>query len=295
MRIALTGASGLIGSALTAALSEAGHEVTRLVRRAPSGPDEARWDVGAGTLDESALEEVAAIVHLAGENVGQRWTDASRKRILDSRVHGTRLIAETAARLPGRPVLLCASAIGYYGVRGDEALDEAASGGSGFLAGVVGAWEAAAAPAREAGLRTVHLRQGLVLSKRGGALARMLLPFRLGTGGRIGSGRQWWSWISLDDVVGAYLFALERPLEGPVNVTAPGPVRNEEFVHALGRALHRPAILPLPAVAVRTAFGEMGEEMLLGGQRVIPAKLERAGFTFRQPDVEAGLARALAG
>jgi uncharacterized protein (TIGR01777 family) len=295
MRIAITGASGLIGTALTAALTDAGHELVRLVRREPAGPGEARWDVEAGTIDTAALQEVEAIVHLAGENVGQRWTDKSRKRILDSRVHGTRLIAETAAGLPRRPVLLCASAVGYYGVRGDEVLDESGARGSGFLAEVVEAWEAASAPAREAGLRTVHLRQGLVLSRDGGALQRMLLPFKLGAGGRIGSGSQWWSWVSLDDVAAAYLFALEHPLEGAVNVAAPGAVRNEQFVKALGRALHRPAVFPLPAVAVRMAFGQMGEEMLLGGQRVLPAKLQDAGFAFGQPDVDSGLAQALAG
>jgi uncharacterized protein len=295
MKVALTGASGLIGTALTAALAGAGHDVVRLVRRDPSGPSEARWDIGAGTIDEAALEDVQAIVHLAGESVGQRWTAGARDRIVDSRVQGTRLIAETAARLPTQPVLVCASAIGYYGVRGDEVLDESALRGTGFLSDVAEAWEGAATPAREAGLRTVHLRQGIVLSRHGGALRRMLLPFRLGTGGRIGSGHQWWSWVSLDDVVAAYLFVLEHPLEGAVNVVAPGAVRNEQFVKALGRALHRPAIFPLPAVAVRMAFGEMGEEMLLGGQRVLPAKLADAGFSFGQPDVDSGLAHALAG
>jgi uncharacterized protein (TIGR01777 family) len=295
MRIAITGASGLIGTALATALSGAGHDLVRLVRQDPAGPDEARWDIEAGQIDEAAQQEVRAIVHLAGENVGQRWTAGARDRILGSRVQGTRLIAETAARLPTQPALLCASAVGYYGVRGDEVLDESAARGTGFLADVVEAWEGAAAPAREAGLRVVHMRQGLVLSRHGGALQRMLLPFKLGTGGRIGSGHQWWSWVSLDDVVSAYLFALERPLQGAVNVAAPGAVRNEQFVKALGRALHRPAVFPLPAVAVRTAFGEMGEEMLLGGQRVLPAKLEDAGFVFGQPDVDSGLAHALAG
>jgi uncharacterized protein (TIGR01777 family) len=295
MRIAITGATGLIGSALAETLGAAGHDLVRLVRRDPAGPGEVRWDIGAGTVDEAALEDVEAIVHLAGENVGQRWTDGARKQILGSRVQGTRLVAEAAARLPRKPVLLCASAIGYYGVRGDEELDESASRGTGFLADVVEAWEGAAGPAREAGLRTVHLRQGVILSTSGGALARMLTPFRLGTGGRIGSGKQWWSWVSLDDVVASYLFALEHELEGPVNVTAPGAVRNREFVKALGRALHRPAIFPLPAVAVKTAFGEMGEEMLLGGQRVVPAKLQAAGFGFARPDIDSGLAHALAG
>ena len=295
MRIAITGASGLIGTALTAALDDAGHDVLHVVRHAPTGPAEVRWDVDAGTIDAASLEGVEAIVHLAGENIGQRWSDDVRRRVLDSRVNGTRLIAETAGGLAGRPVLVCASATGFYGDRGDEIVDEDSVPGTGFLADVVEAWEAAAEPARAAGLRTVHLRQGIVLSKDGGALARMLLPFKLGTGGRVGSGRQWWSWVSLDDAVAAYLFALEQPLAGPVNVVAPGAVTNQEFVKALGRALHRPAIFPLPATAVKAAFGQMGEEMLLEGQRVAPTRLEAAGFTFGQPDIESGLASALAG
>ena len=241
-----------------------------------------------------ALGGVEAIVHLAGENIGQRWSDDVRRKVLDSRVNGTRLIAETAAGLASRPVLVCASATGYYGDRGDEIVDEDSVPGTGFLAEVVEAWEAAAEPARAAGLRTVHLRQGIVLSKDGGALARMLLPFKLGTGGRVGSGRQWWSWVSLADAVAAYLFALQQPLEGPVNVVAPGVVTNQEFVKALGRALHRPTIFPVPAAAVKAAFGQMGEEMLLAGQRVAPTRLAAAGFTFGQPDIESGLASALA-
>jgi len=295
MKLAVTGSSGLIGTALTPALTAAGHELVHLVRRDASAPDEANWDIAAQTIDEAALQDVDAIVHLAGENIGQRWSSAVRRRVLDSRIEGTRLIAETASRLPNRPILLCASATGFYGSRGDATVDESSARGAGFLADVVEAWEGAADPARAAGLRTVHLRQGIVLAKQGGALQRMLLPFKLGGGGRIGSGRQWWSWVSLDDAVAAYLFALEQPLDGPVNVTAPGTVTNTEFVKALGRALHRPTILPLPGFAVRGAFGQMGEEMLLEGQRVAPTKLEAAGFTFGQPDIDSGLAHALAG
>jgi uncharacterized protein (TIGR01777 family) len=294
VRIAITGSSGLIGSALSTALAGAGHDLLHVVRRAPTGPEEVQWDIASGSIDADRLLGVEAIVHLAGENIGQRWSDDVRRKVLDSRVQGTRLIAETAAGLESRPVLVCASATGYYGDRGDEIVDEGSVPGTGFLADVVEAWEAAAEPARAAGLRTVHLRQGIVLSKDGGALARMLLPFKLGTGGRVGSGRQWWSWVSLEDAVAAYLFALEQPLAGPVNVVAPGAVRNQDFVKALGRALHRPTIFPLPAAAVKAAFGEMGEEMLLAGQRVAPAKLEAAGFTFAQPDIESGLASALA-
>jgi uncharacterized protein (TIGR01777 family) len=294
MRVAITGASGLIGSALVPALEREGHEVVRLVRREPTAPGEARWDPDAGTVDDSALADVDAIVHLAGENIGQRWTESVRRRVLDSRVEGTRLVAETAARLPGKPVLVAASAIGYYGLRGDELVDETSRKGPGFLADVVEAWEAAADPARAAGVRVAHLRQGVILTKQGGALERMLLPFRLGLGGRIGSGRQWLSWVSLDDVVAAYLFALDHPLEGPVNVNAPGAVTNRDFVKSLGRALHRPTLFPVPGLAVKTLFGQMGEETVLGGQRVKPAKLEAAGFAFVQPDIDSGLARALA-
>jgi uncharacterized protein (TIGR01777 family) len=295
VRIAITGSSGLIGTALVAALGEAGHDLLHVVRHAPTGPAEVQWDVDGGTIDEDALAGVEAIVHLAGENIGQRWSDDVRRKVLDSRVNGTRLIAEAAAHLATRPILVCASATGYYGDRGDEIVDEDSVPGQGFLAEVVEAWEAAAEPARAAGIRTVHLRQGIVLSKDGGALARMLLPFKLGAGGRVGSGRQWWSWASLDDTVAAYLFALGHPLAGPVNVTAPGVVTNREFTRALGRALHRPAILPLPAKAVKAAFGQMGVEMLLAGQRVAPTRLQAAGFTFGKPDIDSGLAHALSG
>ncbi len=295
MRIALTGSTGLIGTALTSALADAGHDLVRLVRRAPAGPGEAQWDIAAGTIDQEALADVDAIVHLAGENIGQRWSESVRRRVLESRVEGTRLIAETAAGLPGKPILLCASATGYYGNRGAEELDESAPRGEGFLAEVVEQWEAAAEPARAAGLRVVHLRQGMILAKNGGALQRMLLPFKLGVGGRVGSGKQWWSWVSLDDAVAAYLFALEQPLDGPVNVTAPETGTNADFTKALGNALHRPTIMPAPALAIRLAFGEMGNAMLLEGQHVVPTKLLRSDFSFGYPHLDAALAHALSG
>jgi len=294
MRVAVTGTSGLVGTALCAALEDAGHDVVRLVRRDPTGEREARWDIGARTVDDGALQDVGAIVNLAGENIGQRWTATVKRRAWESRVDGTRLLAETAARLPGRPVLLCASAVGYYGFDVDEPVDESGPRGSGFLAELVEAWEAAADPAREAGLRTVHLRQGIILSRHAGALQRMLLPFRLGAGGRIGNGRQWWSWVTLADVASAYLFVLGHELDGAVNLTAPGAVTNEEFTKELGAALHRPTILPAPAVALKAVFGEMAEETILGGQRVVPAKLESAGFTFAHPDLRTGLEATLA-
>ncbi len=294
MKLALSGASGLIGSALAPALRDAGHDVITLVRGEAAGPGEARWDPVAGTIDRPSLDGVEAIVHLAGENIGKRWTRETRERVLGSRVDGTTLLAETAATLEPRPAaLVCASAVGYYGDRGDEVLTEHSSRGSGFLADVVDAWERAAEPARAAGIRTVHLRQGIVLSRHGGALQKLLTPFKLGLGGRVGSGRQWWSWVGLEDVVGAYLFALDHELEGPVNVSAPGIVTNRELTRALGRALHRPTVFPLPAFAVKALFGQMGEEMLLGGQRTEPAALTAAGFAFRRPEIEAALEQAL--
>lgn len=292
MRVAVTGASGLIGSALAPVLEKAGHEVLSLVRRAPSST-EAQWDPAAGTIDVDALQGVDAIVHLAGENIGQRWTETARRRILDSRVQGTRLIAETVAALDPQPALLAASAIGFYGQQGDAELTEATPRGEGFLGNVVDAWEEAAKPAREAGARVAQFRQGLVLSKQGGALGRMLLPFRLGAGGRIGSGRQWWSWVAIDDVAAAYLFALEHPLDGVYNLAAPGVVRNADFVDTLGNVIGRPTILPLPGIAVRLAFGEMGEEMLLGGQRIDSARLRAEGLEFAYPELEGALEHEL--
>ncbi len=295
MKIALTGSTGLVGTALSSALDDAGHDLVRLVRRDTTGPGEVTWDIGAGTIDARALEGVEAIIHLAGENIGQRWSQSVRRRVLESRVEGTRLIAEAAAALPGKPMLVCASATGYYGSRGAEELDESSPRGDGFLAEVVEQWEAAADPARAAGLRVVHLRQGIILTRHGGALQRMLLPFRLGVGGKLGSGKQWWSWVSLDDAIAAYLYALEQPLDGAVNVTAPQTGTNEDFTRALGQALHRPTILPAPAFAIRLAFGQMGTEMLLEGQRVVPTKLVQSGFTFRYPDLPSALTRALSG
>lgn len=294
MRIAVTGASGLVGSALVAGARAAGHDTVALVRRAALSPSEVQWDPEAGTVDLDALAGVDAIVHLAGETIGARWTRARRERVLRSRVDGTRTIAEAVGQLDPSPALICASATGFYGNRGDELLTEASPRGAGFLADVVDAWEQAAQPARDAGARVVHLRTGIVLARSGGALGKLLTPFRLGVGGRIGSGAQWWSWIGLDDTVAAYLHVLAHPLDGPVNATAPNPVTNAQFVRALGRALHRPTVLPLPAFAVSAAFGQMGREMLLEGQRVIPPRLLESGFRFAHATVDDALAAALA-
>ena len=294
MKIAITGASGLIGSALTPALGASGHEVVRLVRREPSA-GEIFWDPSLGTIDAAGLAGVDAVVHLSGATIGRRWTAARKAEILESRVASTKLMATTLAALEPRPrALVCAGGAGIYGDRGDEILTEESELGSGFLAEVGIAWEGAAEPAREAGIRVVNFRQGIVLSRDDGALPRMLTPFRLGVGGRIGSGKQWWSWVGTDDLVAAYSFALEHAeLSGPVDLTSPNPVTNSQFVSALGRALRRPTIFPLPAVAVRTLFGEMGESALLQGQRALPARLLDAGFEFRYAVLDAALARAL--
>jgi uncharacterized protein (TIGR01777 family) len=294
VKVAVTGSSGLIGSALLAALGGAGHEPLRIVRREPTRPDETAWDPQARTIDAQSLAGFDAIVHLAGHNLGSRWTESMKRRILESRTLGTRLLAETAARLEPRPsVIVCASAVGFYGDRADEELTETSSRGDGFLADVVEAWEAAAQPARDAGIRVVHLRQGLVLSRRGGALQRLVLPFRLGLGGRVGSGDQWWSWVAIDDVVGAYLHALEHPLSGAVNVVSPEPVRNREFVELLGRVLHRPTLAPFPSFAVRLLLGEMGEELLLSSQRALPVALEASGYEIRHRTLADALTSAL--
>ena len=294
MRIAVTGASGLIGTSLVPALERSGHDVVRLVRRETSSRGESRWDPGEAFVDREALGAVDAVVHLAGANIGRRWTDEARREIMASRVEGTRTIAQLVATTEPRPALVCASGIGVYGDRGDEIVTEETPSGTGFQAEVVRAWESAADSAREAGARVVHFRQGVVLDRDGGALDRMLLPFKLGLGGRVGSGRQWWSWVALDDVVAGYAQALEGDLEGVYNLTSPNPATNAEFTKALGRALHRPTLFPVPGIAIRTLFGEMGDEMLLRGQRAIPARLQAAGFAFAAPTLDEALARALA-
>ncbi len=293
MQIAVTGASGLVGRRLVADLATDGHDVVRLVRR-PERPRDVQWDASSGSIEAGALDGADAIVHLAGTNVGQRWSGATRRAILASRVEGTRAVAQAAARLDRPPaVLVCASAVGFYGDRDDELLTERATRGSGFLADVVEKWEAAAQPAAKAGIRVVHLRKGIVLSPGGGALRSLLTPFRLGLGGRVGSGRQWWPWLTLDDASAAYRFALTAEVSGPVNVASSAD-RNADFVRALGRALRRPAVAPLPALAVKLLFGEMGTEMLLASQRVATPVLDEAGFVFADRDLETSLRRLLA-
>lgn len=293
MRIAVAGASGLVGSHLVPFLAGAGHTVIRLTRKASasSGGETAAWDPARGTVDAAALEGVDAIINLAGEPVAERWTPGHKRDIRESRVQGTGLLARTAAALPRKPkVFINAAAVGYYGDRKDELLDERSTAGKGFLAGVAVEWEAAATPAEQAGVRTVLARFGGVQHPDGGMLARLLPPFQLGGGGRLGDGKQWISWIAMTDALRAFRFLLERDaLSGPVNVVSPNPVTNEEFGKTLGHVLHRPAVFHAPAFMVRAMFGEMADEILLGGQRVMPKKLLDAGFTFEYPTLEAAL------
>jgi uncharacterized protein (TIGR01777 family) len=293
VKVLVSGSTGLIGSALVSTLVRDGERIIRLVRSPVEDPEtELRWDPTTGDLDAERLRDVGpeAVVHLAGESIGGRWTAARKARIRDSRVRGTRLLSERIAALDRRPaVLVCASAVGYYGDRGDEVLDEDSGPGSSFLAEVTQAWEAAAEPARAAGVRVVNLRFGIVLSPDGGALGRMLPLFRLGLGGPLGSGRQYMSWIALDEVVDVIRHALVADtLAGPVNTASPDPVTNREFARTLGRVLGRPAVVPAPAFALRLVLGELSGE-LLGGQRVDLGRLRASGYEFRNPLLEQAL------
>lgn len=297
MKILVTGSTGFIGSALIPFLTSGGYEVTRLVRAQPRpGEAEIQWDPGVGKLDVAKLEGFAAMVHLSGESIAAgRWTTARKRRIRESRLKSTSLLCEALNRLEQPPkVLVCASAIGYYGNRGEEILREHSPAGSGFLAELCKDWEAASEPAVQKGIRVVRLRTGLVLGAEGGALARLLLPFRLGLGGKIGSGRQYMSWVVMDDLLGAVVHTVHtEALSGPVNVVAPHPVTNLEFTKTLGKVLGRPTLFPVPAFAVRVAFGEMGDELLLFSTRVEPARLAATGFAFRFPELEGALRHLL--
>ena len=297
MKAAITGASGLIGTALVPFLKSRGHEVLRLVRRRPQATDELPWDPERGEIDHAALEGVNAVVHLAGANLAEgRWTAARKAVLRESRVTSTGFLAETLARLSRPPsVLVSSSAIGYYGNRGGEWLDETAAPGNGFLARLVADWEGACEPAAGAGIRVVPLRSGMVLTAGGGALGRMLLPFRLGMAGVLGPGTQFMSWIALDDLLGALLFVIDTPaLTGPVNTTTPTPVTNREFTKTLGRVLRRPTIAPAPGFVLRLLFGELADAALLASARVLPRRLREAGFAFRFPELEAALRHLLA-
>jgi uncharacterized protein len=293
MQVAITGATGLIGRALSSSLRADGHRVLQFRRGGVTAGDVIGWDPDAGRIDAPALEGIDAVVHLAGEGIGERrWTDEQKRRIRDSRVRGTAVLAAAVASRERKPhVLVSASAIGYYGDRGSEVLTEESTPGSDFLAQLCVAWEAETAPAAAAGVRTVLTRSGIVLDAHGGALARMLLPFKLGIGGRQGSGRQWMSWIALADEIGAFRYAIDHDsLRGPVNLVAPNPVTNAEFAETLGRVLHRPTFLPTPMLAVKLRFGaELVETMLLASQRVVPARLESAGYRFARAALEDAL------
>ncbi|HLW60504.1 MAG TPA: TIGR01777 family oxidoreductase [bacterium] len=298
MKIVISGSHGLIGSALASALAADGHRVIRLLRPPfAAGDDRIGWDPAAGVIDRTALEGLDAVVHLAGESVASgRWTSAKKARIRDSRVGGTRLLARALADLAHRPrALVCASAVGYYGSRHEQILVEESAPGLGFLADVCREWEAAAEPAREAGIRVVHLRTGLVLTSAGGVLAKLLPIFRLGLGGRLGGGHQWMSWITLDDAVRAIAYALRRDtLRGPLNLVSPQPVTNREFTEILGQVLRRPTIVAVPAVVLRAVLGEAAGEML-GSQRAHPTKLLAEEFAFLHPELEPALRHLLRG
>lgn len=296
MNILITGSTGFIGSALVSSLTTGGHRVTRLVRSKPRiGEGEVFWNPEVGSIEAPGLEGLDAVVHLAGERITGRWTAEKKARILDSRIKGTRLLSESLARLAQPPeVLVCASAIGYYGDRGDEQLSEGSARGTGFLSDVCREWEAAAEPALKQEIRVVHLRIGVVLSPVGGALATMLSPFQMGVGGKIGSGRQYMSWVSLDDLIGIihHAFTTET-LTGPVNAVAPHPVTNLEFTKTLGRVLGRPTLFSVPAFAARLAFGEMADALLLASARVEPVRLLASGYAFRHPELEGALRHLL--
>ncbi len=298
MDVLVSGSTGLIGTALVPALEEEGHRVVRLVRSGGGGQDVVRWDPSAGTIEAERLEGIDAVVHLAGESIAEgRWTPQKKARIMDSRKQGTGLLARTLAGLGTPPrVMVSTSAIGYYGDRGNELLRETSGPGDLFLSRVCVEWERAADPAREAGIRVVHPRIGIVLSTKGGALGQTLPIFKLGLGGKIGSGRQYWSWVSIDDVVGAMIRAIETDsLEGPVNVVAPDAPTNAEYTKVLGRVVNRPTIFPLPAPAARLMLGEVADELLLPSARVEPAKLKETGYQFRHPELEGAFRHLLKG
>ena len=288
MKVAIAGASGLVGSALIPVLRTIGAEITRLVRSKPKA-GEIEWHPNQDEVSPNTLEGFEVIINLAGENIaGGRWTDDQKKKIRDSRVHGTHLLSEAIARLAKKPrAFICASATGIYGDRDSETLDEQSESGGGFLAGVCREWEKASEPAIKAGVRVVNLRFGPILAREGGMLAKLLTPFKMGMGGKVGSGKQFISWVSLDDAVNAVKLAIkDDSMHGPVNIVSPNPVTNEEFTRTLGHVLNRPTALAMPAFAARLAFGEMADEMLLASQKVLPRKLLSAGFQFQLPKLE---------
>ena len=291
MKIAIAGASGLVGSALIHALTAGDVAITRLVRQAPKA-GEIEWHPNQDQVSPQSLEGFDVIINLAGENLASgRWTDEHKRKIRDSRVSGTHLLSEAIAKMEVKPrVFVCASATGIYGDRDDEVLDEQSESGGGFLAGVCREWERACEPATKAGVRVVSLRFGPILAREGGMLAKLLTPFKMGMGGKVGTGRQYISWVALEDAVSAILLAInDQSVQGPLNVVSPNPVTNEEFTKTLGHVLNRPTALAMPAFAARLAFGEMADEMLLVSQRVMPKRLTAAGFQFQYPELEGAM------
>lgn len=296
MKVAIAGASGLVGSALIPVLKKLGGQITRLVRSKPKA-GEIEWHPNQDEVSSRLLEGFEVIINFAGENIaGGRWTDDQKRKIRDSRVNGTHLLSEAIAKLTQKPrVFVCASATGIYGDRDDETLDEQSESGGGFLAGVCREWEKACEPAIKAGTRVVNLRFGPIIAREGGMLAKLLTPFKMGMGGKVGSGKQFISWVALEDAVNAVMLAIQdESIRGPLNVVSPNPVTNEEFTKTLGHALNRPTALAMPAFAARLAFGEMADEMLLASQKVIPKRLTTAGFVFKYPELEPTLKHLLA-
>jgi len=296
MNVLVSGSRGLIGSELLPRLKNKGHQVRRLVRGTKNvGPSDYIWEPTKNEI-QGELKNIDGVIHLAGESIASgRWDDKKKREIRESRLKGTTFLCETIAQLTPLPkVLLCASAIGFYGDRGDETLDENSKNGAGFLAELCRDWEESTKPASDAGIRVVNLRIGVALSPKGGALGKMLLPFQMGAGGNVGSGQQYMSWISIDDVAQAMVFCLETDsLSGPVNLTSPEPVRNETFTKALGAVLGRPTFFPMPDFAARLALGEMADELLLSSAKVLPKKLQTAGFTFSYPEIQGALKHVL--
>lgn len=297
MKVLISGSHGLVGSTLIKSLESDGHELVRLVRHPPTGASEIEWSPQRYSIALARLEGFDAVIHLAGESIAEgRWNEEKKRRIRESRVKGTRLLSDSLANIKHPPKsFLCASAIGYYGNRGDEILTESSPPGDDFLAEVCVEWEKASEEAVQKGIRTVNLRFGIILDSKGGALAKMLPPFRMGVGGKIGTGRQWMSWIALDDVVGAIKRALtNETLSGPVNFVAPNPVTNREFTKTLGKVLSRPTLFSIPAFGARLAFGEMADALLLSSQRVEPERLKKAGYQFRYSELKGALRHVLA-
>ena len=296
MKVLITGASGLIGTELQKSFAAKGHEMLLASRKEPADDKHVQWDIETGFADPEKLEGIDVVVHLAGENIsGLRWTEEKKKAIRDSRVLGTRNVVDAISKLKNRPkVFIASSAIGFYGERGDEEVTESSAVGKNFLAEVCREWEAESRRAEDAGIRTVLLRTGIVLSKDGGALGTMLLPFKLGLGGVIGSGKQWMSWISMDDHIAAINYTIENEnLRGAVNSVAPHPVTNEEFTKTLGDVLYRPTFLPIPEFAVSMVFGEMGDALLLASTKVLPKRLQDAGFEFKYPNLKPAIEHAV--